>query len=213
MIPTAQNILDFCIKQYGTVVDTTPGAANIFYLEGCTASDLSPNSDLLDGWNDTSIIIKYNQAGKPEIVFKAEATSEPGLSATLSLTAKKLGGVFRIAIGYHHEKWVQGFHKRNRQHPALVQCAPITGTRDKWQTGKRTGYPAVSDVTGLNQHGTRDGLRSLRVGEWSYACLVRRMWFDHTAFMRLCILDPRYIADNGFMYSTTVVDYSKFIAA
>lgn len=213
MIPTAQNIIDFCQKQYGTLVDTTPGATNLFYLEGCTAADLSPNSDLLDGWNDTALIISYNAAGAPTITLKAEATSEPGLSATLSKRAQKTDGVFRIAIGFHRECWQQGFHKRNPQHPALVQCSPITGTRDKRQTGKRTGYQSIADVSGLNQHGTRPGLTSLRVGEWSYACLVRRMWGDHIAFMRLCSLDPRYIADKSFKYSTTVVDYSKFIQA
>lgn len=98
-------------------------------------------------------------------------------------------------------------------HPALVQCAPIFGRRDGNKDGKRTGDLVTDNVQGLNQHGTRDGLKPVRVGEWSYACLVRRYWKDHVAFMRLCSQDPRYLADNAFRYSTTVVDYSKFIAA
>jgi len=213
MTPTAQNIITFCQREYGTEICATPGAVNLFYLEGCTASDLSENSDLLDGWNDTSIVIKFNQSGTPEIVFKAEATSEPGLSATLSPRAKKLGGVFRIALGWHKECWQQGFHKGNYQHPALVQCAPIWGHRDANQDGKRTGDKFTNDVKGHNQHGTRPRLTPMRVGEWSYACFVRRFWGDHAAFMRLCLLDPRYIADKNFKYSTTVVDYSKFVKA
>lgn len=213
MIPTAQNIIDFCRKEYGTEVDTTPGAVNLFYLEGCDAASLRPNSDLPDGWNDTSLVIIYNEAGLPQVRLQVEATSEPGISATLSPKSKAKGGVFRIALGFHKECWQQGFHKKNRLHPALVQCAPIWGYRDANQDGKRTGDRFTNDVLGLNQHGTRDGLKPLRVGEWSYACLVRRYWFDHTAFMRLCSLDPRYTADKAFKYSTTVVDYSKFIAA
>lgn len=213
MIPTAQNILYFCQREYGTEVDTTPGAVNIIYLEGCTASDLSPNPDLPDLWNDTSLIISYNQAGLPEIVFKADATSEPGLSATLSRRARANGGVFRIALGFNKECWQQGNHKGDPLHPALVQCAPIWGYRDKNMDGKRTGDKLLNDVKGLNQHGTRPGLTSTRVGEWSYACLVRRMWTDHIAFMRLCSLDPRFVADRSFRYSGTVVDYSKFIQA
>jgi hypothetical protein len=210
---TASDILNFCKSKYGTEVNDTPGAVNLLYLEGCTASDLTANPDLADLWNDTSIIISYNQSGQPVIVFRAEATSEPGLSATLSSKAEKMGGVFRIDIGWHKEKWIQGFHKQNRLHPALVQCAPINGYRDKNMDGKRTGDLYTDNVKGLNQHGTRAGLKSVMVGEWSYACLVRRMWGDHMAFMRLCSLDPRYIADKAFKYSATVVDWSEFVKA
>ena len=213
MQSTAENIISFCKSRYGTEINETPGAANLFYLEGCTAGALTQNPDLLDQWNDTSLIISYNQAGLPVIVFNAEATSEPGLSATTSKQAAKLGGVFRIAIGWHKEKWVQGFHKSNRLHPALVQCAPINGHRDKNMDGKRTGDLYTDNVKGLNQHGTRDGLKSVRVGEWSYACLVRRMWGDHMAFIRLCSLDPGFIKDKAFKYSATVVDWSEFVRA
>lgn len=45
-------------------------------------------------------------------MHRADATSEPGLSATMSKQGAKLGGVFRIAIGFHKEKWVMGFHKK-----------------------------------------------------------------------------------------------------
>lgn len=211
MKATAENIIAFCKSRYGTEINETPGAANIFYLEGCTAGALMQNADLIDQWNDTSLIISYNQAGQPVIVFNAEATSEPGLSATTSKQAAKLGGVFRIAIGWHKEKWIQGFHKSNNLHPALVQCAPINGHRDKNMDGKRTGDLFTDNVKGLNQHGTREGLKSVRVGEWSYACLVRRMWGDHMAFMRLCSLDPGYIANKAFKYSATVVDWSEFV--
>lgn len=213
MTPTAQNILSFSMREYGTEVDTTPGAVNLFYLEGCTAADLTPNPDLPDLWNDTSLIISYNQAGTPEIVFKADATSEPGLSATLSKRAKETGGVFRIAIGFHKECWQMGNHKGNPLHPALVQCAPIWGYRDKNQDGKRTGDKLLNNVQGLNQHGTRPGLTSTRVGEWSYACLVRRFWGDHIAFMRLNTLDTHFVTNQSFRYSGTVMDYSKFSKA
>ena len=206
---TANDIITFCKLEYGTEVCAIPNAVNIFYLEGCTASDMLPNPDLPDIWNDTCLIIQANQ-GPGWAMHRMEATSEPGLSATMSKQAAKLGGVFRIAIGYHAEKWVMGFHKRNKQHPALVQSGKIFGHRDKNRDGKRTGDLVTDNVTGLNQHGTRAGLKSVRVGEWSYACLVRRMWEDHLKFIRLCKNDPRYILDNGFKFSTTVVDYSAF---
>lgn len=207
---TVKEILDFCKSQYGTEVSEMPGAVNIFYMEGCTASDLTPNPDLPDLWNDTRMVITHNALGVPEIVLTETATSEPGTSATMSARARAMGGVFRISIGFHKECWQRGFHKSNKQHPALVQCAPITGHRDKNLDGKRTGDLIINDVKGLNQHGTRPGLKSVRVGEWSYACLVGWWWRGHMEFIRLCDNDPRFLKNKKFKYSTTVVDWSAF---
>lgn len=207
---TAKEILDYCKSRLFTEVCKTPGAVNIFYLEGCTALDLTPNQDLPDMWNDTRLVIIHNQSGVPEIVLQTDATSEPGLSATMSKRARAMGGVFRICIGFQKEKWQRGFHKKDKAHPALVQCAKIWGFRDKNMDGKRTGDFMIDNVSGLNQHGTRPGLKSVRVGEWSYACLVGRMWPEHIKFIELCDNDPRYLADNKFKYSSTVVDWSAF---
>lgn len=207
---TAKEILDFCKLQYGTEVSEMPGAVNIFYLEGATAADLTPNPDLPDLWNDTRMVITHNAFGVPEIVLQETATSEPGLSATMSARARSMGGVFRIGIGFHKDCWKRGFHKGNKAHSALVQCATITGYRDNNLDGKRTGDLVVSDVKGLNHHGTRLGLKSVRVGEFSYACLVGWWWPRHLKFIELCDNDPRYIADKKFKFSTTVVDWSAF---
>ena len=207
---TASEIVAFSSSIYGTKFEKTPGAVNILYLEGCTAATLEPNPDLPDLWNDTSLIIQFDASGLAYFAHKAEATSEPGLSATMSKRSARLGGVFRIAIGFHENKWRLGFHQRNTHHPALVQVAPITGHRDRNRDGKRTADPLTQDVTGLNQHGTRPNLRSVRVGEWSYACLVRRMWADHMEFYGMCANDPRGKADVNFTFSTTVVDFSAF---
>lgn len=207
---SASDLVAFSSSEYGTKFCKDPGAVNIVYLEGCTAADLTPNQDLPDLWNDTSTIIRFDENGLASFAHIAEATSEPGLSATMSKQSARRGGVFRIAIGFHENKWRIGLHQRNPAHPALVQVAPITGHRDRNRDGKRTADPMTQDVSGLNQHGTRPNLRSVRVGEWSYACLVRRMWKDHIDFMNLCHTDPRWIADNNFTFSTTVVDYSAF---
>jgi len=219
MTPTAQQILQFCSTEYGTIVADQPGEVNIVYLEGATVtkkedalSTITPNNDAPDLWNDVRMVISPNQFGEPNFKLLADATSEPGLSATHSKRAQQTNGVFRIAIGYHHEKWRAGFHKGNLNHPALVQAAPILGTRDRNRDGKRTGDLVTDNVKGLNQHGTRPGLTSMRVGEWSYACLVARIWAEHIKFMKLNQADPRYLKSVEFLYSTTVVDYSRFWA-
>lgn len=211
MIPTAQQILQFCATEYGTRIALNPGEVNIVYLEGANI-DLSPNKDLPDQWNDLRCVITHDVTGRPKFDLLAMATSEPGLSATNSKRAEKTGGVFRIAIGYHHEKWRNGFHKQNRNHPALVQAAPILGTRDKNRDGKRTGDLVTNDVMGLNQHGTRPGLLPVRVGEFSYACLVGRAWEEHIRFKALWQADPRFLSNRDFLYSSTVMDYSHFWA-
>jgi len=105
-----------------------------------------------------------------------------------------------------------GFHKGNPEHPALVQRGKIIGTRDANRDGKRTGDLVTDNVKGLNQHGTRPNLLSMRVGEWSYACLVGREWTKHIRFIQMLKADKRYISNAKFLFSTTVVDYSKFWA-
>jgi hypothetical protein len=207
---TASEIVAFSSSIYGTKFEKTPGAVNIVYLEGCTAADLTPNPDLPDLWNDTSSIIQFDASGLAFFAHKAEATSEPGLSATMSARSARLGGVFRIAIGFQEEKWIRGFHKGDPLHPALVQVAPITGHRDRNRDGKRTADPITDDVRGLNHHGTRPGIRPVRVGGFSFACQVRRMWEEHLQFMALCDADPRYIDSKRFRYSSTTVDHSNF---
>lgn len=57
---TAKDILDFCRAEYGTEFSENENEVNILYLEGCNAADLTPNPDLSDLWNDTSLIISKN---------------------------------------------------------------------------------------------------------------------------------------------------------
>lgn len=205
----AAHILKYCIETYGTKVATAPGEVNIFALEGGSV-DLTPNNDAPDLWNDASVIISHDTQGAPYFAHIGEATCEPGVSATRSKRSLKLGGVARIAIGFHENKWKRGFHKGILNHPALVQCAPITVHRDKNGDGKRTGDPITTDVTGLNWHGTRPGLKPTIVGEWSYACNVRQFWADHMNFIRFIDSDPRLKWNPNFEFSATVVDYGRF---
>lgn len=207
--PTAAEIVEFITTLYGSKITTNEGEVNILYLEGCTAATLQPNQDRPDLWNDTRCIIQYIN-GVPTFTHLSDATSEPGLSATHSKRAAALGGVFRIAIGWHEQCWQLGFHQRNPAHPALVQCAPIRGHRDRNRDGKRTADPITWDVTGLNQHGTRPGVRSTKVGMWSLGCLVGQDWNTHIDFYAACAQDRRAVADSKFKFSTTIVDYSQF---
>lgn len=207
----AEQVVKFCQDVYGTEFCKDPNAANIVYVEGANAN-LIPNKDLPDKWNDRCLIIQFSPSGAPFIRANYPCTTEPGVSATLSKQAAALGGVARIAFGFHKEKWVLGFHKGNKEHPALVQVDLITVHRDKNKDFKRTADPVTTDVKGLNQHGARKGLRPVRVGGFSLGCLVRELWEDHEEFIAIVSNDPRAIKDRKFKISSTVVDGSKLFS-
>lgn len=191
-------------------IDREPGQLNIIYIEGINP-DFSLNKDALDGWNDLSIILNFDAAGLPSILFSAVCTTEPGKAATFDSEARRLGGVARIAFGQHHA-WRVGFHRRAKlldTHPALVQCAPIQVHRDSNRDGKRTGDP-MGFAYGLNQHGTAPNYKGGAIGTWSRGCLVRRWWNDHLKFMDLIKTDTRYIQSQRFIFSSTIIAGDDF---
>lgn len=185
-----------------------PGEVNIVYFEGANI-DLTPNSDAPDMWNDRGLLICFPSAECPVIVANHPATTEPGIKATNSRQAQKLGGVARIAIGQHWECWQMGFHKGDPNHPALVQCAPIKVFRDVNRDGKRTGDP-IAFAHGINQHSTKPGIPPKRVGNYSAGCLVRQDWEQHQIFLSWLKDDLRFVADKKFRFSATIIDASDF---
>lgn len=203
----AEDVIQFCQEMYGTEIDQRPGAANLFAFEGCNV-DLTQNADAPDQWNDTISIIQFTD-GKPTFTHLAQGTSEPGLSSTMSKQATRRGGVARIAIGFHKQKWRIGFHKSDKTHPALVQAAPITVHRDQNKDGKRTGDPVTMDVMGLNWHSTRPGLTPVRVGNFSAGCIVGRDWNTHIDFMVKVRAEQMLFGTE--LYSGTVVDWGRFM--
>jgi hypothetical protein len=196
------------MRAQGWDVATGPYEMNIVYLEGGDMAGL-PIPDRMDGWNDGRLLITVHQ-GEFVLVHNTVATTEPGLSATRSKAAAKRGGVFRIAIGQQRGKWVMGFH-RSQKHSALVQKPgeQVLGHRDRNQDGLRSGEP-LAVGTGINQHGTSPTYQGNKVGNYSEGCLVGRNWIEHMMFIAALRMDPRYIADQGYAWDTTVIDTTHF---
>lgn len=188
-------------------IDKTPDAVNIAYIEGANA-DGTPNADRPDEWNDRRIIFMYTSDGEPFIALNSAATTEPGVSATNSKKAAALGGVARIQFG-QFRVWQMGYHKKDTGHPALVQVSELYVTRDRNRDGKRTG-DLISKATGINQHGTRQGINSRKVGSWSEGCLVGQYWSMHLNFIDLCKADPRYLADKKYLFHTAIINGDEF---
>jgi hypothetical protein len=182
------------------------GTFNIVYFEDSTA-DFQPLPERLDAWNDRRCVFTHDS----RCVLNVEATTEPGKAPTLSASAKKRGGVFRIEIGQHQAKWKIGAHKSS-WHLALVHAEnEIYGFRDLDQNGKRTNDKRDKGV-GINQHSThRYGKPTDKVGFYSEGCLVGKNWFEHVLFMRLVMNDARYVADaNNYRFDTTIIDTSDY---
>lgn len=183
-----------------------PDCVNILYVEGMN-EDGTPNDDAPNVFNDLRIVLSINRAGKPTIVAKWEATSEPGRYYTV---VKKLDprGAARIAFG-QYKAWSVGTHMAGRPsaHEALVQTAPIKVFRDFNEDFERNDRE-FEGLFGVNQHWGYDIPRG-DIGRASAGCLVGRTKVGHREFMSLCKADPRYTANNSYRFMTGVLPASS----
>jgi hypothetical protein len=191
------------MQKGGHWVGRHPDCLNIVYVEGMD-DDGTPNVDAPNVFNDLRVVLRVNRAGTPEIEELWEATTEPGKHYTL---IEKLDprGAARIAFG-QYKAWSVGTHMAGRPsaHEALVQTAPIQVFRDLNQDFERTGDQTFTGLFGVNQHWGFD-LPKSDIGRASAGCLVGRTKTGHRAFMALCKADPRYTANNGYRFLTTVL--------
>lgn len=185
---------------------------NIVYLEGL-GEDLRVNDNKHNEWNDLRLVFTYID-GCPEIVFKQIATTEPGRYSTNHIQSIRRGGVARIAFG-QYDSWKIGFHKQSSNkntHPALVQCAPVLIHRDLNRDTLRINDATYSGIFGINQHGTKIGYSDNNLGKvenWSEGCLVGKDWNKHLEFINLIKQDKRYIQNNEFIFTTTIIPADK----
>ena len=194
------------MKKRGMRLDTGSGQVNIVYIEGMgpegTKNDNPPNQ-----FNDARFVIGFDGA-VPRILGAWEATTEPGNYWTEH--RMNPGGAFHIALE-QQTAWVVGTHHAGSSsaHEALVQHGVIRGFRDPDETGKRDlRHPYAGDDMGINQHWGYD-LPKNDLGTSSAGCLVGRMKTGHRQFMALVKSDPRYIANNRFVFTAAVLPASE----
>jgi len=186
----------------GYTVDANPAHSNIVYVEGLDP-DGTPNDNKPNQFNDLRVVITFD--GKaPKIVGKWEATTEPSRRWTQRPMNPK--GAARIKFG-QYAAWRIGVH--NGHHEALVQtAAPVTVHRDLNRDFRRQGDQVDTGFFGINQHGGYDLPRN-DLGNSSAGCLVGRTMAGHRAFMAILKADPRYIADDEFVFTATVMPASE----
>jgi peptidoglycan hydrolase-like protein with peptidoglycan-binding domain len=172
---------------------------NIIYVEGLDA-DGRKNADIRNQFNDRRIIIEIIN-GVPWILGNWEATTEPGDYYTYAPMNK--GGAARIKFG-QYRAWQVGTHGNAEPHRALIQVQPVTVFRDLNKDFSRIGDKTETGLFGINQHWGYD-LPYNDVHNASAGCLVGRTRDGHREFMRLIKQDKRYMANNAYVFYTTVI--------
>ncbi|MCC5640046.1 peptidoglycan-binding protein [Nostoc sp. CHAB 5844] len=194
----ASRIVKYMLAQNYQVF-TGPKEYNIVYVEGMDG-DWSLNSDAPNGFNDRRIVIEVVN-GVPKIVDHWQATTEPGRYYTLN--PMNPGGAARIKFG-QYKAWAVGLHGNAERHEALVQVLPITVYRDFDKNFQRTGDKPDTGLFYINQHWGYDAPTN-DIKNASAGCLVGRMRQGHREFMSIIKQDRRYVANNDYVFYTTVI--------
>ena len=145
---------------------------NIVFVSG-VGLDGKSNADTPGRWNDLCFIAEF-QDGRWMFPYRGICTTTPGVLPTKSGRALQRGGVAMIMPG-QYEAWKEGFHRPSKYgttHPALVQCAPITISRDFNQDFSRVGDKTYTGIFGINLHSTTLDLKPKEVNGWSEGCGV-----------------------------------------
>ena len=191
------------LQIHGHWIGRHPDCVNIVYVEGMDP-DGKRNVNTPNEFNDIRVVVKINRNGSPAIVDEWEATTEPGRFFTVGPETNAQGAA-RIAFG-QYKSWSVGIHRAGTPgaHEALVQTAPIDILRDLDRNFRREGDRKFTGVFGINQHRAAD-LSRTDIGRASAGCLVGRTRAGHAAFMTLCKTDPRFLANNGYRFVTSVL--------
>lgn len=187
----------------GLSVCRHPQALNIVYVEGLNP-DGTANADAPNVFNDLRVALRIGDDGVPRIEESWEATTGPGTYYT-RVEHLDPSGAARIALG-QFKAWSVGIHMNGcpSAHEALVQCAPISVYRDLNEDFRRDDDKVFTGLFGVNQHWGFDAPVN-DIGRASAGCLVGRTRSGHRSFMAMCKADPRYQANHGYRFVSTVL--------
>lgn len=189
----------YYMKRQGYQVFIGKGNYNIIYIEGM-GLDGKPNDNKPNKFNDLRLVIEVIN-GKPRIINKWEATTEPGIYYTEN--PQDVMGAFRIKPG-QYTAWEIGYHWGNGGdvQEGLVQIKPISGYRDLYKRYKREGkiYTGLYDI---NQH-HGNNLPLDDISFYGAGCLVGRTSAGHQEFMEIIKRDVRY-KKHDFVFTTTII--------
>lgn len=185
----------------------SPRMRNIVYVEGMDARGVL-NADRPNEWNDRRMVIRIAENGHPEMLVNDQGTTEPGKFYTWH--PNNPNGVARIAFG-QYKAWVKGLH--HGRWPALVQRERIKLHRDLNRDGRRSGSDPIDigKTFGVNQHSTSPDKVPEFVNSFSAGCFVGRRYAWHMSFLDIVQQDPRYLANQGYLFISTIIDGSDLL--
>ena len=173
-----------------------PNVMNIIYVEGMN-SDGTPNEFRNNAFDCVRLLLRVLENGRGEILGIWDAITHAGLYWEMHRINPR--GAFHIRLG-QQTCWVMG-HYHDQE--ALIQAAPIEGTRDGKNDFKREG-PPVRGQFGVHHHWGYDYPKD-DAGKSSAGCQVGRTKLGHRQFIKLLKTDERYQKDQKFMWSSTVM--------
>jgi hypothetical protein len=169
---------------------------NIVYIEGCEL-DGTPNKNRVNAFDSVRLVLRVLPDGSAKILGAWDAITHAGMY--WEVHRMNPAGAFHIALGQQC-CWQMG-HYHDME--ALIQSAPIVGTRDEKNNFKREG-PTVRGDFGVHHHWGYNYPKD-DAGRSSAGCQVGRTEAGHRQFIALLKTDARYNVDHGFMWSSTVM--------
>ncbi len=193
------------MQRRGEWIARHPDCVNIAYVEGMNP-DGQVNDNRPNRFNDVRFTIGLTSQGAPRLLGAWDGTTEPGRYWTMNPMSPL--GAARIAFG-QYKAWNVGTHHAHSPgaHEALVQSTPITVFRDLNQDFQRQGDRQEVGVFAINQHWGYDNPPN-DLGNSSAGCLVGRTKAGHRQFMTQVKSDPRYAANAGYRFMSSVMPAS-----
>jgi hypothetical protein len=180
-----------------------PDVLNIVYIEGADTPDGKPNANRPNAFDSLRILLRVlppdqvRGDGSAKILGMWEAITHAGLY--WETHRMNPAGAFHIALG-QQTCWQLG---RYHGMEALIQSAPIIGTRDDKNNFKREG-PTVRGDFGVHHHWGYNYPKD-DAGRSSAGCQVGRTEAGHNQFIALLKTDARYKTNHQFIWSSTVL--------
>lgn len=190
----AQIIVDVCIEN-DISLRRGNNQLNLVAIEGFNKSGTF-NEDTPDKWNDMFYVIEFLM-GKPQLVFHAICTTEPGDYYTRN--PLNHNGAARLDLGYHKNLWQLGYHRGYR---ALVQGDNVARlVRDRNKNHKRDEQVSYEQWNGINLHttkttGWKGHYSESSIGRWSAGCVVIKSFQKFQKLMKV-ITQSIEVIGNG----------------
>ena len=177
---------------------------NIVYVEGMDTNGKDIGNKK-NQFNDARILIGI-RGGVPVIIGIWDGSTEP--SKLWTEHPMNIAGAARIQFGQYYSWRVGDYHGQ----PALRQTHDIVICRDLDKNFKREGDKVYTGKFVMHHHWGYDypvdDMKDSGAG-----CLIGRSKSGHLKFMKLVKSDPRYLASNGYRFTTAVLPVSEVKSA